>query len=120
MTSKQRVILLTALVAVLVSVAGALALWPHDRGPAASAQPAGAATTQAAAPEVDQAALKAAWETWKTQQDFTKPDRVPPIMLAHFDWYEAKNWSQPYPDEDRLYLPNEVPGAYFPPNDSDG
>lgn len=115
MMSKQRVTLLAALAAVLMIVAGAFALWHHDQGPAASTHPARAAVSR-----VSPAALKAAWEAWKTRQNFRGPDRVPPVMLAHFDWYEAKNWSQPYPGENRLYLPNKVPGAYIPPNDSDG
>lgn len=120
MTPKQRVILLTALIAVLMITAGAFALLHHDRGPAASAHPHGPAASHAAHPALSPAALKAAWETWKAKQDFTGPDRVPPVMLAHFDWYEAKNWSQPYPGENTLYLPNKVPGAYIPPADSDG
>jgi YVTN family beta-propeller protein len=64
------------------------------------------------------------WDDWKSQQRLTgldaKPDFANPAQMNHFSWYEAHGWEQPYPDEDRVYAPNDVPGAYIPPAENDG
>jgi YVTN family beta-propeller protein len=69
-------------------------------------------------------AMAATWETWKTQQRTTGPearaDFANPAQMNHFDWYEAHNWSTPYPGEDRIFAPQDVPGAAIPAADSDG
>jgi hypothetical protein len=42
-----------------------------------------------------------------------------PEQMNHFSWYEAHDWATPYPGETKIYAPNEVPGAYIPPADTD-
>ncbi|MBO0867834.1 MAG: phosphoesterase [Micromonosporaceae bacterium] len=62
------------------------------------------------------------WQAWKSHQLFTGPtakvDSANPEQMNHFSWYEAHDWATPYPGESRIYAPDEVPGAYIPPSDS--
>jgi YVTN family beta-propeller protein len=82
----------------------------------------------AAAPSITVPAAEqqvaAQWQEWQTHQRLTGPDAVPdyanPEQMNHFTWYQAHGWTQPYPGEDRIYAPNDVPGAYLPSSESDG
>ncbi|MEO3874980.1 alkaline phosphatase family protein [Nonomuraea sp. B12E4] len=64
------------------------------------------------------------WETWKSQQHFTGPtaraDSASPEQLNRFSWYEAHDWRKPYPGEDKIYEPDQVPGAFIRSSDTDG
>ncbi len=40
--------------------------------------------------------------------------------MNHFTWYQAHNWTTPYPGEDKIFTPAEVPGGYLPSPESDG
>ncbi|HVW40994.1 MAG TPA: alkaline phosphatase family protein [Amycolatopsis sp.] len=68
--------------------------------------------------------VAAKWDNWKSQQQLTGPDAradsTNPAQMNHFDWYEAHGWVQPYPGEDKIYAPDQVPGAYIPATESDG
>ncbi|MFJ8308561.1 MULTISPECIES: alkaline phosphatase family protein [unclassified Streptomyces] len=72
----------------------------------------------------DKQSLAAEWNTWKSKQRLTGPHAVPdfanPAQMNHFTWYQTHNWSKPYPGENTIYAPNDVPGAYIPSPDSDG
>ncbi len=80
----------------------------------------------AAPPEqlpVGELAIAAQWKVWATQQQFTgpeaKPDVANPAQMNHFTWYQAHSWTKPYPGEQHIVGPAQVPGAYLPPPDSD-
>ncbi|GAA4258209.1 alkaline phosphatase family protein [Dactylosporangium darangshiense] len=89
----------------------------------AQTNPAAAAPPSATVP-ADKQAVAAKWAHWKSQQRLTGPgaraDSSNPAQLNHFDWYEAHDWSKPYPGEDKIYAPEDVPGAYIPAPESDG
>lgn len=84
-----------------------------------NAPPAATATVPAA-----QQAVASKWAQWKSQQHLTgtnaRADSSNPAQMNHFDWYEAHDWSKPYPGEDKIYAPENVPGAYLPAPDTDG
>jgi hypothetical protein len=40
--------------------------------------------------------------------------------MDHFTWYQAHNWTTPYPGEQKILTPAEVPGRYLPSPESDG
>ncbi|MGV9349666.1 alkaline phosphatase family protein [Streptomyces spiralis] len=72
----------------------------------------------------DKQQLAAEWDKWKSKQRLTGPGAVPdyanPAQMNHFTWYQTHNWKKPYPGEDRIFAPNDVPGAYIPSAESDG
>jgi YVTN family beta-propeller protein len=90
---------------------------PAPQNPSAAAAPS--ATVPA-----DKQEVAAKWEDWKSQQRLTGPDAKPdfanPAQMNHFTWYQAHGWTQPYPGEDKIYTPDQVPGAYLPSTESDG
>ncbi|MFI5735510.1 bifunctional YncE family protein/alkaline phosphatase family protein [Kribbella sp. NPDC051587] len=90
---------------------------PAAQNPAAA--PAPTATVPA-----DKQALAAQWDSWKSQQRLTGPDAradfANPAQMNHFDWYQAHEWSTPYPGETQLFAPADVPGAAIPAPESDG
>ncbi|MFC9623497.1 alkaline phosphatase family protein [Streptomyces sp. NPDC056930] len=69
-------------------------------------------------------ALAAKWDTWKSKQRLTgpnaRPDFANPAQMNHFTWYQTHEWSKPYPGEDKIFAPEDVPGAYIPSAESDG
>ncbi|WP_369250274.1 alkaline phosphatase family protein [Streptomyces sp. R41] len=85
--------------------------------------PSAAAAPSAKVP-ADKQALAAKWETWKSKQRLTGPNAVPdyanPAQMNHFTWYETHDWKKPYPGEDKIFAPEDVPGAYIPSSESDG
>ncbi|QHA02650.1 phosphoesterase [Streptomyces broussonetiae] len=72
----------------------------------------------------DKQSLVSQWNTWKSKQRLTGPNAVPdyanPAQMNHLTWYETHNWTKPYPGENRIYAPNDVPGAYIPSAENDG
>jgi len=72
----------------------------------------------------DKKQLAAQWQQWEGQQRLTGPNAVPdyanPAQMNHLTWYQTHNWTQPYPGENQVYAPDQVPGAYIPSSDSDG
>ncbi|MGW3655906.1 alkaline phosphatase family protein [Streptomyces sp. NPDC005151] len=85
--------------------------------------PSAAPAPSAKVPAAKQA-LAAKWDNWKSHQRLTGPNAVPdfanPAQMNHFTWYETHNWTKPYPGESKIYVPNDVPGAYIPSSESDG
>jgi YVTN family beta-propeller protein len=63
------------------------------------------------------------WATWSKGQHFTGngavPDFANPEQMNRYTWYQAHNWSAPYPGDTKIYAPSEVPGAYLPGLDTD-
>jgi len=83
--------------------------------------PAGApaAPTVAAA----DAPTAAAWGRWAQKQHFTgaqaRADYAHPEQMNRYTWYQAHDWKVPYPGDSKVYLPNQVPGAYIPSAETD-
>ena len=90
---------------------------PAPQNPMAA--PAPKATTPA-----DQQAVAAQWDAWKSQQRLTGPDAradfANPAQMNHLGWYEAHDWTKPYPGEDKIVAPQDVPGALIPAAETDG
>ncbi|MGZ0152874.1 alkaline phosphatase family protein [Kribbella sp. WER1] len=90
---------------------------PAPQNPNAAPAPTGKV------PAAEQA-IATQWETWKAKQPFTGPnakvDSTPPAQMNRFSWYEAHEFTKPYPGDTKIYTPDEVPGAYIPASDSDG
>ncbi|EWM10349.1 hypothetical protein KUTG_00653 [Kutzneria sp. 744] len=72
----------------------------------------------------DKKQLAAQWMSWEGQQHLTGSNAVPdyanPAQMNHLTWYETHGWTQPYPGENKVYAPDQVPGGYIPSSDSDG
>ncbi|UWE10912.1 bifunctional YncE family protein/alkaline phosphatase family protein [Actinacidiphila bryophytorum] len=89
---------------------------PAPQDPAAA--PAPKATVPAA-----EAPVAAQWNAWKTHQRLTGTNAVPdfanPAQMNHMTWYETHDWAKPYPGENRIFAPNDVPGAYIPSAEAD-
>jgi hypothetical protein len=64
------------------------------------------------------APLAKAWGTWAQKQHFTgkqaRADYANPEQMNRYTWYQAHNWTKPYPGDSKLYLPNDVPGGAIP------
>jgi len=72
----------------------------------------------------DKQQIAAQWQDWQTHQRLTgtnaTPDYANPEQMDHFTWYQTHGWTQPYPGENKIYPPDQVPGAYLPSSESDG
>ncbi|MFF4763287.1 alkaline phosphatase family protein [Streptomyces sp. NPDC001292] len=83
-----------------------------------------AAAAPSAKVPADKQAVATKWDNWKSKQRLTGPNAVPdfanPAQMNHFTWYEAHGWKKPYPGEDKIFAPEDVPGAYIPSAESDG
>ncbi|WP_406423831.1 phosphoesterase [Streptomyces sp. NBC_00873] len=83
-----------------------------------------AAPVPSAKVPADKQALAAKWDNWKSHQRLTGPHAVPdfanPAQMNHFTWYETHDWKKPYPGEDKIFAPEDVPGAYIPSAENDG
>ncbi|MGW1755481.1 bifunctional YncE family protein/alkaline phosphatase family protein [Streptomyces mirabilis] len=90
---------------------------PAPQDPSAAAVPSAKVPT-------GKRALAATWEEWKTHQRLTGPGAIPdfanPAQMNHFTWYQTHAWTTPYPGEDKIFAPKDVPGAYIPSSESDG
>ncbi|MEZ0073695.1 bifunctional YncE family protein/alkaline phosphatase family protein [Planotetraspora sp. GP83] len=83
-----------------------------------------AAAAPSAKVPADKKEIAAKWGAWKSQQRFAGPDAkadsANPAQMNHFSWYEAHDWTKPYPGETAIYTPDQVPGAYIPSSENDG
>ncbi|MGW2058515.1 alkaline phosphatase family protein [Streptomyces sp. NPDC001840] len=82
-----------------------------------------AAAVPAAKVPASMTALANEWNDWKSHQRLTGPNAVPdyapPAQMDHLTWYETHNWSEPYPGENKIHAPKDVPGAYIPSSDTE-
>ncbi|MFG1622477.1 bifunctional YncE family protein/alkaline phosphatase family protein [Kribbella sp. NPDC049227] len=89
----------------------------------AAQNPLAAPAPKATVP-ADMQEMVAKWNDWKSQQRLTGPDAkadfANPAQMDHFTWYQAHDWATPYPGEDKIVAPQDVPGSYIPAPDSDG
>ena len=106
------------------SLTAGLSTLPTCGADVPAAQNPNAAAVPAATVPAGQQAVAAQWDKWVAQQRTTgpdaKPDFAPPAQMNHFDWYQAHNWSTPYPGEDKIFAPADVPGALIPSAENDG
>ncbi|MFC0438372.1 bifunctional YncE family protein/alkaline phosphatase family protein [Kutzneria buriramensis] len=72
----------------------------------------------------DKKQLADQWSQWESKQRLTGPDAVPdfanPAQMNHLTWYQTHGWTTPYPGENKVYAPDQVPGGLIPSSDSDG
>jgi YVTN family beta-propeller protein len=72
----------------------------------------------------DKQQVAAQWQEWQSHQRLTGPnataDYANPAQMNHFTWYQTHGWTKPYPGENKVYAPDQVPGAYLPSTESDG
>ncbi|MFF0191012.1 alkaline phosphatase family protein [Streptomyces sp. NPDC005244] len=91
--------------------------------PAAQDPKAAAAPTTVSVPAAE-AKVAAQWKTWASHQRLTGANAVPdyanPAQMNRFTWYQTHNWTKPYPGDKKIYVPNDVPGAYLPSPENDG
>jgi YVTN family beta-propeller protein len=89
-----------------------------------AAQNPNAAPAPKAVVPAGQQAVAAQWDSWKASQKLTGPgaraDFANPAQMNHFDWYQAHDWSTPYPGESKIFAPADVPGSFIPAAESDG
>jgi YVTN family beta-propeller protein len=97
--------------------AGLTTLPPCGADVPAAQNPNAAPAPKATVP-ANMQAVAAKWGKWKAQQRFTGPtaraDFANPAQMNHFDWYDAHDWSKPYPGEKKILAPEAVPGATIP------
>ncbi len=59
---------------------------------------------------------------WLTRHHTTGPNAMPdyanPEQLNRYVWYQTTGWSKPYPGDNKIYAPDQVPGAYLPSPDN--
>lgn len=71
----------------------------------------------------DMTGTAAKWKKWLAKQHTTgngaRPDFANPEQMNRYTWYDAHDWSTPYPGDSKVYDPDDVPGAYIPSSDSD-
>jgi YVTN family beta-propeller protein len=86
-------------------------------------QDASAAAAPTGVVPADKKDVAQKWADWKSQQKLTGPDARAdssnPAQIAHLGWYEAHDWKKPFPGEDKIYAPDDVPGAYVPATETD-
>lgn len=84
----------------------------------------GLAAELAPAPPASMQPLVNEWRAWETRQHFTGKhavaDYADPAQMDRLTWYETHGWTTPFPGDDKVFSPDEVPGAYIPSPDSDG
>jgi YVTN family beta-propeller protein len=71
----------------------------------------------------DKKPLAARWQQWQKAQRLTGPnataDYANPAQMNHLTWYQTHGWTKPYPGEDKVYAPDDVPGAFIPSPETD-
>ncbi|MFJ9559775.1 alkaline phosphatase family protein [Streptomyces fuscichromogenes] len=91
--------------------------------PAAQDTAAAAAPTAVSVPAAERA-VAAQWRTWASHQRLTGKNAVPdyanPAQMNRYTWYQTHDWAKPYPGDRKIYLPDDVPGAYLPSAENDG
>jgi hypothetical protein len=106
------------------SLTAGLSTLPTCGADVPAAQNPNAAPVPKATVPADQQAMAAQWDAWVAQQRTTGPnakaDYANPSQMNHFDWYQAHDWSAPYPGESKIVAPADVPGAIIPSAENDG
>ncbi|WP_042370748.1 bifunctional YncE family protein/alkaline phosphatase family protein [Streptacidiphilus neutrinimicus] len=70
--------------------------------------------------QADNAAAKA-WAQWSAEQDYTHEDMINMQQENRDIWYSTNGFTEPYPGDQSVLLPGQVPGGgATPTGDSDG
>ncbi|HLY57230.1 MAG TPA: bifunctional YncE family protein/alkaline phosphatase family protein [Stellaceae bacterium] len=81
------------------------------------------AAVKVAARSANAIALEKAWKAAKVRMfagKLTKPDSVDADTLNHLDWYEATNFTKPYPGESKVRMPTDFKNRFAEgPGDKD-
>lgn len=91
-----------------------------DCGADTPASAAGTPTAQATATAVppSRQAVAAEWATWNKAQGYNQPhgkqDSANPAEMNRYIWYQGHNFNVPYPGDQKIYAPSEVPGGNIP------
>ena len=120
-------------------MAGAFTMWPdftpYTAVPNRTSLTAGLKTlpscgadttgvTPSTAVPAEQQQVAGQWEDWASHQRLAGPnataDYANPAQMDHYTWYRTHGWRQAYPGEAKIVAPDQVPGAYLPPQESDG
>jgi hypothetical protein len=68
--------------------------------------------------------VAAKWQRWLSHQHLTGPKAIPdyanPEQMNRYQWYATTGWKKPYPGDSKIYVPNQVPGAFIPASDTSG
>ncbi|MEU9888711.1 bifunctional YncE family protein/alkaline phosphatase family protein [Sphaerisporangium sp. NPDC051011] len=92
--------------------------------PAAAAASAAPAAAKASAVSAETQHIIDVWTAWQNEQHLSGSNAVAdsanPALMNHFTWYQAHDWTTPYPGEEKIFTPDEVPGGYLPAPESDG
>lgn len=87
----------------------AAAAMTATNGPAAPAVPAA---------EQPMARQWAHWYKTEAEPKLTGPNAAPdatnPAQMNRYDWYTSTNWSKPYPGDQQILAPTQVPGRNLP------
>jgi hypothetical protein len=66
--------------------------------------------------------VAAQWAAWAKNQHFTGngavPDFANPEQMNRYTWYQAHQWTVPYPGDTKIYTPSQAPGGHIPSNDT--
>jgi hypothetical protein len=104
------------------SLTAGLTTLPSCGADVPAAQDPNAASAPKATVPASMQVIAKQWATWKTQQRLTGPnaraDFANPAQMNHFDWYDAHDWTKPYPGESKILAPADVPGATIPAAES--
>ena len=94
--------------------AGLSTLPPCGADTPAPQDPTAAAVPSPTVPASEQQ-VAAQWQEWQKHQRLTGPNAVPdyanPAQMNHFTWYQTHGWTVPYPGEDKIFTPDQVPGG---------
>jgi DNA-binding beta-propeller fold protein YncE len=75
-------------------------------------------------PPAAAADLAKQWQDWSERQHFSGAkavaDYADPARLNRIIWYLSHNWTSPYPGDDKLLAPDDVPPDGNAPDTSDG
>ena len=85
---------------------------------AAAAAVTAQANAEVAVPDSAEEVVKA-WEAWASHQQLTVADSANPEQMNRYTWYQTHQWTTPYLDDPKVFLPDEVPGAFVPSADQD-
>jgi phospholipase C len=64
--------------------------------------------------------VERAWASWSAKQDWSTEDMVNMAQGNRDVWYSSNGFTKPYPGDDRVLYPDEVPGGGAARTDEDG
>ena len=63
------------------------------------------------------------WKAWLAQQHLVGSgavaDHANPELMNRYTWYDAHDWATPYPGDNAILAPSQIPGLYVPQPDTE-